>query len=258
MKRVCLFAITSLGVAALVACGGSGAATSPTTPASPTAPSASVTAITVTSAAASSATMQLTATARLSDGTTRDVTTASQWTSSNPAVATISAVGLLTVVASGDLEARATYQGVTGSMHLTVARTQRFAVSGVAHEVSPDSRLLAGVQVTITDGPDAGQSVVTDANGRFRFAALSAGVVAVEANKGGYDAWKVANLTIDGDRQLDVVLYPVPPTDPSGKPATARCNDGSWSWDDKFANACTDHLGVAYTVCPGPLCGALK
>jgi hypothetical protein len=194
----------------------------------------------------------------MSDGSTRDVTTASQWTSSNPAIATISSTGLLTIVASGDMEARATYQGVSGSMRLTVTRTPRFAVSGIAHEASPDSRLLAGVQVRITDGPDAGQSVVTDANGRFQFAALSAGVVAVEANKGGYDSWKVANLTIDSDRQLDVVLYPIPPNDASGRPATARCNDGSWSWEDKLANACTDHLGVAYTVCPGALCGALR
>src|SRR2546423_6746116 len=161
MKRVCLFAIASFGVAALVACGGKGAALSPAAPST----SGSVSAIAVTSAAASSSTMQLTATARMTDGNTRDVTTASQWTSSNLSIATISSTGLLTVVASGDVDARATYQGVTGSMHLTVTRTQRFVLSGVAHAASPDSGFLAGVQMQMTDGPAAGQTAVTDANG---------------------------------------------------------------------------------------------
>src|SRR2546428_5862481 len=65
---------------------------------------------------------QLTANARLSDGTMRDVTSTAQWDSSNRALATISTTGLVSVVASGQVEFRASYQAVTGSLSLFVSQ----------------------------------------------------------------------------------------------------------------------------------------
>lgn len=59
------------------------------------------------------ATGQFKATATLSDGTKQDVTPVSTWTSSNTAVATVTAAGLVTAVAVGSTTITATYQGTT-------------------------------------------------------------------------------------------------------------------------------------------------
>jgi hypothetical protein len=86
------------------------------------------------------------------------------------------------------------------------------------------------------------------------FPPLHPGEIGVEAVKDGYSLWRLTNLILDHDRDLQVVLYPNPPQNPAGVAATARCNDGSWSWAQTRADACTANNGIAYTVCPGPLC----
>jgi uncharacterized protein YjdB len=57
------------------------------------------------------ATSQFRATATLSDGTKQDVTSASTWTSSNTAVATVTAAGIVTALTIGSTTITATYQG---------------------------------------------------------------------------------------------------------------------------------------------------
>jgi hypothetical protein len=213
--------------------------------------------MTVTSAPPSANSVQMTATAQFSDGSTRDVTIQAQWSSSNTSIATVSATGVLSIIAAGDVDVSATYQGVTGRTHVSLTRAQHYTVSGVAHEVSPGSHPIAGAQVKITDGPDTGMTATTDTQGRFQLAGVTAAAIGLEATKNGFIAWKVSNFGIDSDKQLDVSLYPVPPTNASGKTATARCKDGTWSWDEKFDTACKDNGGVAYMVCPGPFCGLL-
>jgi len=66
----------------------------------------------------------------------------------------------------------------------------------------------------------------------------------------------MTNLMIDGDKQIEVVMYPTPPTNAAGETATGRCKDSTWTWTSSIPNACTDHGGLAYGVCPGPMCGA--
>ncbi|WP_409931518.1 Ig-like domain-containing protein [Vibrio owensii] len=63
---------------------------------------------------------QLTATASYSDGSEPDVSNASDWTSSNNAVATVSPNGLVTGVAEGTANITAEYQGETDSKTITV------------------------------------------------------------------------------------------------------------------------------------------
>ena len=65
-------------------------------------------------------TSQLTATATLSSNSTQDVTSTSTWTSSNPAIATVSASGLVTAVGSGIVVIQATYNSVTGAETLSI------------------------------------------------------------------------------------------------------------------------------------------
>ncbi len=258
MKRVCL-ATATLAITILTACAGN-SVDNPVAPSLPASPGTTVTALVITNLSITDMTMQLVATARLSDGTTRDVTSSSTWQSSNTSIATISSSGILSIVANGEVEARAAYQGVTGTLRLILTRPpdprMHFTLSGVAREVSPGSKILGAVRVAITGGPDAGIAVTSDPGGQFRFASVSATRVSLEATRDGYQVWRMTNLMIDGDKQIEVVMYPTPPTNAAGETATGRCKDSTWTWTSSIPNACTDHGGLAYGVCPGPMCGA--
>ena len=67
-------------------------------------------------------------------------------------------------------------------------------------------------------------------------------------------------ITIQSNTSVDLWLAPTPPKDATGATATARCNDGTWSWAQTRAEACTAAGGIAYPVCPGTMCpdGARK
>jgi trimeric autotransporter adhesin len=66
-------------------------------------------------------TQQLTAIANFSDGSTKDVTSAATWSSSNAVVAAISNGGLVTSVAAGQAYISATLTGIQGSTPVAVA-----------------------------------------------------------------------------------------------------------------------------------------
>ena len=68
----------------------------------------------------SNITLQLTATASFSNGTSRVVTTEAAWRTSNGAVASVSATGLVTAVGNGQAEISATFEGVTGTFPVAV------------------------------------------------------------------------------------------------------------------------------------------
>ena len=211
-----------------------------------------VAAVTVTGAPTTGATsFQLTATARLSDGSTQDVTRSASWSSSDTAIATVSSTGYVTIVASGDVDLRATYQGVTGDARLTVAIPKTYALTGVVAEVAPHVQPIAGARVQIVGG-GAGFTT-SDANGVYSIAGLPAGRNIIEVTKDGYQTYD-NEITVSADTQLQVNLFPTPPKDASGASATARCNDATWSWAQTKSDACTSNGGVAYFVCPGPFC----
>jgi hypothetical protein len=63
---------------------------------------------------------QFTAVASLAGGVTQDVTGAATWSSSNTAVATVSATGLVSAVAAGNAVISATYSGVAGNDSILV------------------------------------------------------------------------------------------------------------------------------------------
>lgn len=75
------------------------------------------------SLSAAGQTVQLVVTARFPDNSTRDVSagsTGTNYTSSNPAIATVSANGLLTAIASGTVVIQASNDGATGIISATV------------------------------------------------------------------------------------------------------------------------------------------
>jgi hypothetical protein len=64
---------------------------------------------------------QIAATITLDDGTTQDVTKTTRWTSSNPAVAVLTASGVLTTIMPGSTQVIGTYQSTTDSFSLDVS-----------------------------------------------------------------------------------------------------------------------------------------
>jgi len=207
--------------------------------------------VTVTSASSTGSSFQLTATARMADGSSRDVTSVAAWQSSDPNLATITSAGFVTVVGTGDVELRATYAGVTGSMHVTVRGPQTYSFTGVVAEIAPNVHGIAGARVQIVVGPHT----ISDVNGVFSIYGLPAGRAILEVTKDGYVTYS-NQIVIDRDLQMQINLYPTPPASVEGEPATARCNDKSWSWARSRVEACTSNGGVAYFVCPGPLCSS--
>jgi len=226
-------------------------------PASPTAPgSPAVTTVAITSATLTPSSVQLTAVAQLNDGATKDVTTSAQWDSTNTTIAVVSSSGLVTAIAAGDVDIHATYQSVVASARVHLAAPDgpsTFVLSGIVREVIPNARALGNARIAITAGPDYGTIIASDGSGAFRFTHLSRGVISVEASSDGYLIWKISNWLLDRDRDLEIAMFPVPPKDAAGVTATARCLDGSWSWETRRMLACAES-GIAYTVCPGPFC----
>ena len=246
----CKTACVVIAMALMAACSGSG--NSPTSVAAPSA--SDVSSVTVTQMSATSRSCQLAAMARFSDGTTRDVTTAAQWDSSSPSMATVTSTGAVTVVGAGEVELRATYHGVSGTFRLVTRPEVVLTLWGVVREVQPNQHPLAGARVEIVDGENAGRVTVSDQNGGYVFTGLSLGRASLVVTLAGYQDWRLNNLPLPGNTIQDPWLVPVPAKNAEGVPATARCRDGSWTWDLERAGACKENGGIAYVVCPGPFC----
>jgi hypothetical protein len=164
--------VLGLGAAA---CGGGPAGPSPITSPSPRptpTPAPAVTAVRVEGAATvtEGETLQLKAMAELSAGSPRDVTAEASWLSSNPAIATVSATGLVTGVRAGTADISAGYQSLTGRRTVSIGVASwdlRIALSSVtALETCDDfTQGLNHMEVAYRASvvrPDGRQSVLTD------------------------------------------------------------------------------------------------
>jgi len=245
-------AIGVLSAVSLLACG---QATSVTAPSAATGTNGPITSIVVTGPAASGTNFQLMASGKSTDGSSRDITAVASWQASDPTKVSISSTGWVTILALGTVQVQATYQNVTGSMQVKVTPPppDKYVLSGTVREVPPTSHPVAGAVIRITGGPDAGIQAASDGKGIFGIAGLSAGFAIVETDAPGYTVSSIG-LDISGNRSVDLWLAPMPPKDANGATATARCNDGSWSWDQTKTDACSANGGIAYPVCPGVMC----
>jgi hypothetical protein len=150
--------------------------TAPTPPATPPVVTPSVTAISIqgkTQLTAVGETTALTATASLSDGTTKNVTTAVQWSSSFPATVSITPGGLATALRLGASSVGALYNLAGGSkfasVSVQVTPPGTFAVTGRVRE--PGSSGIPGVQVRELT---SGASMLSDPDGQYSMGALTA------------------------------------------------------------------------------------
>jgi hypothetical protein len=164
-----------------------------------------VSAVTVSGPASSAMAFQLTAAARLSDGSVEDVTRGATWRSSNEQLATVSAGGYVSVVAAGDVDFGATYQGVTGSLRVTLSPPQMYTLSGIVASSDPNARGLAGARIQIFSGTT--DHATSDGQGQFALGVV-AGRAVIEVSMDGYQTWS-REIVIEGDTKILVLLSPM-------------------------------------------------
>jgi 6-phosphogluconolactonase (cycloisomerase 2 family)/uncharacterized protein YjdB len=160
-----------------VAAGGAGDSTTVTVSA------AAVTAIAISPRGASfplGRTLQLTATATYTDGTSADVTRSVTWTSQAPSVATVSAAGVVSPVATGTATIGAALAGHADSTSVTVAPPAllSIAVSPKSGSVPVGLTTPFAASGTFTDG------VSRDVTGAVTWTSSNAAVATVGASTG--------------------------------------------------------------------------
>jgi hypothetical protein len=202
-------AVLSAIMALLVGCASSDIGPSTAPPVvTPPPPAVTVTSVTVAGASTGKVgdTSQLAATAIMSDGTTQTVTSQATWESSNTATATVSASGLASFVAAGEVDIKATYKSVTGTLHLSISPlpTPHYNLSGTITDKGNGKNIFQAT-VLVVDGPDAGRSVQTDSNGMYTFSQLTAGTFTLKVTHGGYlDVSR--QVTLSSNLQVDIVM----------------------------------------------------
>jgi hypothetical protein len=181
---------------------------------SPTAPSPAPTFIRAlnvrgnTALTAPGQTSQLSAQATFSDGSIKDVTPTTQWSSSDKSVATISPTGLVTALAFGKTWIRASVPatGYSDGTFVTVLPDGTVIVSGRVTESGAFP--IVEARVELVGGPMNGRVAMTDQFGQYVFTAV-AGVLQVRATKDGYVA---ATQSVTGNpEQVNIELTPAVP-----------------------------------------------
>ncbi len=192
---------------------------------------------------------QFVAIGTLSDGSTQDLTRQATWSSSSPAVATISnatgSSGWATLLSAGSATISAAYAGIAGSTGLTVssATLQSLAIT----PVNPTLALGVGLQLvataTYSDGSSqdvtrlatwtsaaASVAMVSNASGsNGLLAAVSVGTTGVSASFGGVTG--TANVTVSAATLQSIAVTPANPAVAAGTTqqfaATGTYSDGS-------------------------------
>lgn len=160
------------------------------------------------------ATAQFSATATLSDGTTQAMTNLASWSSSDSKVASVSASGAVTGVASGDADITATYQAISGKARVIVVRPapSTFTISGTLRD-GTSGGILPEVLVQAADSTGTARSVATDASGGYAISGVSPGPVTLTVAITGYQPL-AQTTSVSADTRVDLVLTRLSPTPP--------------------------------------------
>ena len=124
----------------------------------------------------------------VSDRDGQDVTGLATWSTSDPAIATITSTGLVTALRAGEVGIRASYQGATGFRLVWAVPGQGLHGTSRTLEgmVLSMNGPLADVVMQILDGPNAGRATRTASNGRFMMTGLQDGQFTIRLSKTGY------------------------------------------------------------------------
>lgn len=199
MKRSSVIAVFVLFT---LACDGDNVVpTTPSTPVVPAPTSQGVSLSPVVQSIPPGQTVRLTATARFSDGTTRDVTSQAIWTSFQTSVATVSA-GAVTGVALGRALIQANFERWFTSMTILIKPDGTFILTGKVTE--PGGVGVGGALVEVTEGPPSRASTRSD--GFYELFGVS-GTVFVRYGKADYFDER-RSVTILANQSLDVEITP--------------------------------------------------
>jgi hypothetical protein len=146
--------------------------------------------------------IQLTARAQLSDGSTRDVTNEATWSAtsvfcgscSNPAEPALSVyAGAVTATERGEGVVTARLGDVEASKEMIAVPAGTFRLSGVVTPLEDPTSPLAGVVIEVTGGTGVGQRAITTDDGRYRLYGVS-GITTLLMTKDGYFTQEVGLL----------------------------------------------------------------
>ena len=129
--------------------------------------------------------VQLSATARLTDGSSRDVTTEARWNSANRTVLSVSPEGRATGHETGEAMVSANLGSATGTREVIVVPPSTFRIVGLVTEADGRSAAVVGARVAVTAGLGAGLFATTGEDGRYRLYGV-AGDVELRITKNGY------------------------------------------------------------------------
>ena len=156
---------------------------------------------------------QLTATATLSDNTTKDVTADGRWASNDVSVVTISATGVLTVVGFGSTSVSFVYQTRVAGLTVTATPAGTFVIAGRVRE--PAQGGLANVRVVDTT---TGRSTTTALFGDFSIAELPQLQAHLKVAQEGYEPAEIdatqTNVDLPIQRVVRVVAGETTKPDP--------------------------------------------
>jgi hypothetical protein len=183
------------------ACGGSPAAPSSTGPAPP---SLVVNALRIGGNVALTSvgeTSQLTATAVYSDGSEKDVSRETAWSSTQTSVVTVSSSGLVTVAAFGVATIVARYDTRTVSIAMRPTPAGTYVIAGWVRE--PGQGGLGGV--TITD-PATGTALQSGATGQYVLAALPQPEARLRFARDGYEPVEMTVTPANFDTEMQRII----------------------------------------------------
>jgi hypothetical protein len=123
-----------------------------------------------------------------------------------------------------------------------------FKLFGDVKETPPGFNSVPGARIEIVSGVEAGTATLSEGSGAYSLGQVKGGAYTLRASRDGFIE-QTKTVTVGRNFRADFFLYPNPPPG-----ATARCKDKSWSFAAEQSAACTRGGGVAYWVCPGPLC----
>ena len=144
------------------------------------------------------------ATARMSDGTTRDVTSEAVWHSSFPSVLSIDASGLARGQEPGETHLMATFNTRLTTTEVMVLPAGTYRLNGIVTESNAADAALGGAVVEVIGGSGSGLSTTTRNDGRSCLYGVS-GEIQVRVTKGGYQP-RTLSVAVSGHQTQDVDL----------------------------------------------------
>ena len=147
---------------------------------------------------------QYTATGRMADTTSQDISTKVLWRTSSGSVLTISSAGLATTKANGETIVTASSGAVSASLSVMVLPPGTYRLAGAVRDAD---QTVPGASVTVTSGQGGGASAVTNSLGTYVLYGV-AGEVDFTVTRVAYTT-VTHQVAVDRDNVFDITDFSV-------------------------------------------------